>query len=411
MSPELQALNDLRKSVEEKQGEVLATAEKALQASQQNGTLSAEAKANADKALSELHTARQQLNALEVRLGEAEAAYAALPSAGRQAAPMSIGEQVVNADGMRDALAEMAVGSRSTYNVSLQAALTSLPDSGGSLIAPDRVGLIAPPQMRLTVRDLLMRGQTASNAVEFVRESRFDNNADVVAEGTQKPESELAFEADVAKVATIAHFINATQQVLDDAPMLASYINSRLLYGLRQKEERQLLKGSGVGINIKGLHTAATDWAAQNVTVADASLVDVLRIAMLQIELTDHAADGIVLNPIDWATLELLKENNSKYLLANPFNQTVPRLWGLPVVSTRHMDAGEFLVGAFGQAAQLWDRQSANIVISTENKDNIERNTVTIRAEERLALTIYFPQAFVKGTAAAAVAAVPKPAA
>lgn len=411
MSPELQALNELRKSVEEKQGEVLATAEKALQASQQNGTLSAEAKANADKALSELHTARQQLNALEVRLGEAEAAYAALPSAGRQAAPMSIGEQVVNADGMRDALAEMAVGSRSTYNVSLQAALTSLPDSGGSLIAPDRVGLIAPPQMRLTVRDLLAKGKTASNAVEFVRESRFDNNADVVAEGTQKPESELAFEADVAKVATIAHFINATQQVLDDAPMLASYINSRLLYGLRQKEERQLLKGSGVGINIKGLHTAATDWAAQNVTVADASLVDVLRIAMLQIELTDHAADGIVLNPIDWATLELLKENNSKYLLANPFAQTVPRLWGLPVVSTRHMDAGEFLVGAFGQAAQLWDRQSANIVISTENKDNIERNTVTIRAEERLALTIYFPQAFVKGTAAAAVAAVPKPAA
>lgn len=411
MSPELQALNELRKSVEEKQGEVLATAEKALQASQQNGTLSAEAKANADKALSELHTARQQLNALEVRLGEAEAAYAALPSAGRQAAPMSIGEQVVNADGVRDALAEMAVGSRSTYNVSLQAALTSLPDSGGSLIAPDRIGLIAPPQMRLTVRDLLAKGQTASNAVEFVRESRFDNNADVVAEGTQKPESELAFEADVAKVATIAHFINATQQVLDDAPMLASYINSRLLYGLRQKEERQLLKGSGVGINIKGLHTAATDWAAQNVTVADASLVDVLRIAMLQIELTDHASDGIVLNPIDWATLELLKENNSKYLLANPFNQTVPRLWGLPVVSTRHMDAGEFLVGAFGQAAQLWDRQAANIVISTENKDNIERNTVTIRAEERLALTIYFPQAFVKGTAAAAVAAIPKPAA
>lgn len=411
MSPELQALNELRKSVEAKQGEVLATAEKALQASQQNGTLSAEAKAKADKALSELHTARQQLNALEVRLGEAEAAYAALPSAGRQAAPMSIGEQVVNADGMRDALAEMAVGSRSTYNVSLQAALTSLPDSGGSLIAPDRLGLIAPPQMRLTVRDLLAKGQTASNAVEFVRESRFDNNADVVAEGTQKPESELAFEADVAKVATIAHFINATQQVLDDAPMLASYINSRLLYGLRQKEERQLLKGSGVGINIKGLHTAATDWAAQNVTVADASLVDVLRIAMLQIELTDHAADGIVLNPIDWATLELLKENNSKYLLANPFNQTVPRLWGLPVVSTRHMDAGEFLVGAFGQAAQLWDRQSANIVISTENKDNIEKNMVTIRAEERLALTIYFPQAFVKGTAAAAVAAIPKPAA
>ncbi|MDK4627571.1 hypothetical protein QG055_10275, partial [Kingella kingae] len=60
-----------------------------------HGALSQEAKANADKALSELNADRQKLNALETRLGEAERAFAALPTSGSQTGGKSLGETVV----------------------------------------------------------------------------------------------------------------------------------------------------------------------------------------------------------------------------------------------------------------------------------------------------------------------------
>jgi len=72
-------------------------------------------------------------------------------------------------------------------------------------------------------------------------------------------------------------------------------------------------------------------------------------------------------------------------------------LWGLPVVATQSMDAGDFLTGAFRMGAQGWDREDATVTVSTEDRDNFIKNMVTILCEERVALTVYRPEAFVKG--------------
>jgi HK97 family phage major capsid protein len=105
----------------------------------------------------------------------------------------------------------------------------------------------------------------------------------------------------------------------------------------------------------------------------------------------------MVLNPVDWAAIELTKDSQGRYVFANPTGLAGPVLWGKPVVESLAMTANLFLVGAFRMAAQIFDREDANVLISTEDQDNFVKNMVTILAEERLALAVYRPQALIKG--------------
>lgn len=137
-----------------------------------------------------------------------------------------------------------------TFNKSLG----SDASSAGVLIQPMQVpGIIMPGMRRLVIRDLLAQGRISSNSLEYVREKLFTNSAAPVKEKAQKPESNLTFEKQTANVITIAHWIQASRQVMDDAVQLQSYVNNRLLYGLALVEEEQLLNGDGTADNLTGL--------------------------------------------------------------------------------------------------------------------------------------------------------------
>lgn len=283
------------------------------------------------------------------------------------------------------------------YKAPVKAAVTSGDTSAGTLVQPQRIGMLQPQNQRLFLRDLLTWGRTTSNAIEYVKELLYTNSANVVSELATKPQSDLTFELESAPVATIAHWIRASKQILADAPMLQSYIDGRLMYGLKLKEEQQLLKGSGVGLNLSGIYTQATQYANPGVVVQNETAIDRLRIALLQVALSEYDADGIVLSPVDWAAIELTKTTDNGYLFASPTGMAVPGLWGRPVVATQAMDAGDFLVGAFAMGAQGWDREDANVEVSLEDSTNFRDNAATIRCEERVGLTVFRDTAFVKG--------------
>ena len=272
----------------------------------------------------------------------------------------------------------------------------------GTAIVPDRLqGIVGAPERQMTVRDLIMPGRTASNAIEYVKESGYQNMAATVGEGTAKPQSDLSFEMITTTVKTLAHWIRASKQVLADIPMLQSYIDGRLRYGLMYVEEQQILAGDGTGTNLLGLIPQATDFDEALREVGDTP-IDLLRRAVLQVRIAEYRASAIVLNPIDWAGIELQKDDTGQYLWVNISTGGEPKMWRLPVVDTNAMPAGKFLVGAFDMAAQVFDREDANVEVSTEDADNFTKNMVTIRAEERLALAVFRPQSFVYGSFVAA---------
>lgn len=247
------------------------------------------------------------------------------------------------------------------------------------------------------MRDLLPVGRTSSLTIEYPREDVFTNSAAPVAENTLKPESDITFTAAKSDVATIAHWIPASKQVMDDAAFLAGYIDNRLREGLRQEEENQLLNGDGTGVNMLGIVPQATAFSSTGIPTGP-NQFDVIRWAKLQVRKSFYYADAVVLNPADWAEMELDKDGDGNYLHSVVTNGAQPRLWGMRVVESDAIAEGSFLCGSFGMAAQIWDREQANVMVSTEDRDNFVKNMCTIRAEERLALTVYRPASFVGGS-------------
>ncbi|MEE8658860.1 Phage major capsid protein [Acetobacteraceae bacterium EV16G] len=373
------------------------------------GKVSDETKQRADKALTEMHS-------LSTRVMDLEQKNARRGQHDQGLARRSLGQIVVESDEIKTLLSE---GERFRGRAAVEVkAITSASSTGSSgttglVVADRRPDIVqAVPNRLLTIRDLLMPGTTSSNAIDYVRETLFDIKAAPVEENPSKikPQSEITFELVTQGVKTIAHFVAASRQILADAPMLTSYIDGRLRYGLALAEEEQLLNGDGTGQNLHGLMTQATEYVAPaGVTVRNETIIDRLRLAMLQATLAQYPATGHVLNPTDWASIELTKDDYSRYIFANPTGLAGPTLWGLPVAESLSMKAGTFLTGAFAYAAQIFDRETAIVAISTEDRDNFVKNMVTILAEERLALAVYRPQALIKGRVASAPPSVKAP--
>jgi HK97 family phage major capsid protein len=397
-----QLAGEVKAAFDAKHDQVKALAEEALGKAQKGEDLSTATKQLADEALVGMNEAKARLDELEQKI--------ARKGAEDETRPRSIGEQVLAADEMKAFLASRA--SRGRASVEVKAIITSLTTdamgSAGDLIVPDRLpGILAPGQRRLTVRDLLTPGRTSSTSVQYVKETGFTNAAATVSEttGALKPQSDIKFDIATSSVTTIAHWVLATRQILDDAPMLQSYIDGRLRYGLALVEENQLLNGGGTGTDLNGIYTQATAFTAPITIPAPVTRIDVLRLAVLKSALAELPTTGAVLHPADWASIELLKETTGAYLIGNPQGALAPTLWSLPIVATQAISQGNFLTGAFRLGAQIFDRWDARVEVSTEDDQNFRKNLVTILAEERLALAVYRPEAFVKGAFAAAATA------
>lgn len=393
-------VNELLKKVsaklEEVSGEFSQKAEKAINEAQASGKLSAETKESVDKIATEFNALNGAHKTLAASLGELEQHVANMPLANAKHVVESIGQQVISAEALKTFASGVEGGKR--ISIPVKAALTSA-DVPDGVIEPQRIpGIDTAPKQRLFIRDLIAPGRTSSPAIFWVQQTGFTNNAKVVPENTQKPYSEIEFTPKITGVSTVAHLFKASKQILDDFAQLQSTVDAEMRYGLKYAEEQEILFGDGTGVHLHGIVPQASAFDPA-FTVEQQSGIDDLRLAMLQAQLARFPASGHVLHFIDWARIELTKDSLGRYILANPAALTGPTLWGLPVVATEAAAfQGKFLTGAFNAGAQIFDREDANVVISTENADDFEKNMITIRCEERLALAVKRPEAFVYGS-------------
>lgn len=358
-----------------------------------SGAASTETKAALEKLGTQYTEAGARLLAIEQKL--------TAPGGGGGDETKSIGQTVVESEGFK------SLGQRnSTGRIPIGSTKANLINATGyqqPLVPPYiRPGILTPGLRRLTVRDLMPNTPVQSNLIEFVKESSFTNAAAMqTAEAVAKAESALTFSLSSAPVQTLAHWIPVSRQLLDDAPAIQGYVNTRLMYGLKLKEEDELLNGAGTGTDLSGLILNATAYDTTMTTVASDTFIDVLSHAITQVQLSFFDPTAIVIHPKDWERIKLTKTtgtaSSGQYIFSDPHSVETPSLWGCTVVPTQAIAESQFLVGAFDMAAMVWDRNNATVEISREHASFFIQNMAAILVEERLALTVFRSLALVYG--------------
>jgi HK97 family phage major capsid protein len=298
-----------------------------------------------------------------------------------------------------------------------KALVTGVSDtSGGALVVNDNIGLqvgLDAFKRPLNLLDIITKGNTDSDAIEYVRVTSTTNNAAPVAEATTaalptqnestgplinaagggyKPESGLALAKVSTTVKTIAHWIPATKRALADAGQVRTLIDEFLRYGLAEELEDQVMNGDGTGENFEGIATVSGTQSQ----AFDTDILTTLRKAKTKVRTVGRSrATAYAMNPADWEKIDLLQDNEARYYFGGPAREGQPTLWGLPVVESEAIVEGAPWVGAWNKAV-LWRREQANVSVTDSHADFFIRNLVAILGEERDAFGCLQPNAFVE---------------
>lgn len=293
--------------------------------------------------------------------------------------------------------ADFAGGNLQKLRVEVKNTLTG----SDTTVAPQRnAGIVGGAVLPFSMEALLPSTPTTSNAIEFTKEASFTNNAAEAAEGSAKAESALTWSLVNMPISTVAHWIKISKQLAADAPALAAYVNTRMRYGVNQKVDTQLVVGDGVAPNISGTYDAgnftAHGYADAALAAISATLKKYVLIRKVIADLTaaGYPPDAIVLNPADWATMEIEAFTVAANMVRVGMNAAgQPTLFGLPVIQAIGMAADTFQVGRFSTAYMVYNREGVVVEMSDSDSDNFTKNLITLRAERRLALATEVPAA------------------
>ena len=258
------------------------------------------------------------------------------------------------------------------------------------------------------LRSLFGSETISGNALTYFVEGSIESNTaggqspygfDVVDEGAAKPPMSFADPTPVTvALDKLAAIIKETDEYIDDAPFLASAINGRLLNYLRLREEAYLL----AKLKAASITADTTSWANS----AKASEIADLIFSKIQAvqSACGFAADAIIMHPKTWEILRLGKLTNGQYIGGGYFaDGQGKQLWGVPVYCSTFAAApvsgfavGEIFVGAFKACGSVVSKGGTTVEATNTNADDFEKNRMTIRAEERLALAVRRPAGFIK---------------
>jgi hypothetical protein len=262
----------------------------------------------------------------------------------------------------------------------------------------NRRGVYESPFSPIWLRNIFPNGSTTSGTIQYLRENSGTGAAGIW-DGTASPpaaKQDVTFDFELESVVVdwIAATTRVPRQMLDDVAFLRTYVPNQLVYG-----RRGLLVAENTLI-----YDTLTDPA--NSVVYDGTKTNPVEIiydaALGQMRDNYFATSAILMNNRDMVNLIALNKaaGSGEYDLPPGLSVVINGqlfIGGIPVIGLPQFPAGEF-VAVDGRATQFISRMSPEVRVFEEDRDNVIKNLVTFRAEERAAFLVYDELAVITGS-------------
>lgn len=259
-------------------------------------------------------------------------------------------------------------------------------------------GLYEGPFAPVWFRNLLPQGTASGDTIQYLIENGNVGAAGVwdgkgpIGELEAKPGTAPLFDSVTKSLIWIAGITRVKREMLDDIAWLQGYLARRLTIGR-----------TGLWV--------AENTQVYNALVADSTAYDATK--SVPVEMVYDAAFGqlrdsyynpttILMNNRDVVSLIALNKASSSGLYNLPPGTVVMvngqlTIGGIPVIGAPNVPQGEFLV--FDRnATEFITRMSPEVRFFEEDRDNVPKNLVTVRAEERILPVVYDDGAVIHGT-------------
>jgi hypothetical protein len=269
-------------------------------------------------------------------------------------------------------------------------------------VAPEFLPIVGPGHDDIHARNAIPVFPTIAEIVKFIQFTYTGATAGfaTVDVGAQKPTLLYTSALKEAPVRKIAGLLDVPDEIMDDVVGFRAWIAYELPKAYLDAEDLQIFKGDGTGTNILGLWTQASAQTLPFGTVTTASnMWDKLMAAITQVRTLKRATSACFVSPQVYMELWINKGTTKEYTYPIVMGDNgVLYVGGVPIYWSNVFSGVDGLVGDFARGCSIHQRMAMKIDYSSENKDNFEKNIVTIRLEGRIALAIRVPESFLRLT-------------
>lgn len=265
-------------------------------------------------------------------------------------------------------------------------------------VAPEFTPIVGPGHDEFHARNIIPVFPTVSNAIKFIQYV-LDTEATgfaTVAVGAQKPSTNYIPTVQTANVHKIAGLLDVPDELMDDVVGFRAWIAYELPKAYMDAEDLLYYKGDGTGENHLGLWQQASNQSfPQGSVTASSNTLDKIVAGVTEVRKLKRATTAVVVSPVAWQEIFINKGTTKEYTYPIILDANgVMRIGGVPIYWSNVFADGEGLVGDFARGTAIFQRKAMQIGYFDQNKDNVEKNVITIRLEGRTALPIYYPESF-----------------